>query len=74
MVPEVILTEEQVTIVAEALGGPVTVGDAAGRDLGHIEPKLTPEMIAELKRRAAKPGPRFTGAQVQARLRALQDE
>jgi hypothetical protein len=37
-------------------------------------PKLTPEMIAELKRRAASPGPWYTSAQVQARLRALQEE
>jgi hypothetical protein len=36
--------------------------------------KISPEMIQELKRRAATPGPRYTGAQVQARLRALQEE
>jgi uncharacterized protein YmfQ (DUF2313 family) len=72
--PEVILTEDQARIVTQALGNRVKVRDAAGRDLGHIEPKLTPEMIAELKRRGASPGPFFTGAQVQARLRALQEE
>jgi uncharacterized protein YmfQ (DUF2313 family) len=38
------------------------------------DPELTPEMIAELKRRAASPGPWFTGAQVQAGLQALQAE
>jgi hypothetical protein len=37
-------------------------------------PEISPEMIQELKRRAATPGPRYTGAQVQARLRALQEE
>jgi uncharacterized protein YmfQ (DUF2313 family) len=52
----------------------VTVRDTSGQVLGHIEPKLTPEMIAELKRRAASPGPFYTGAQVQDRLRALQEE
>lgn len=71
--PELILTEDQAKIVTQALG-PVTVRDATGNVLGHIEPKLTPEMIAELKRRAASPGPRYTGEQVQARLRALQEE
>jgi uncharacterized protein YmfQ (DUF2313 family) len=71
--PEVILTQEQAQIVVRALG-PVTVRDTSGQILGHIEPELTAESIAELKRRAASPGPRYTGAQVQARLRALQEE
>jgi hypothetical protein len=71
--PEVILTEEQARVVAGALG-PVTVRDPGGKVLGRIEPKLTPEMIAELKRRAASPGPWYTGQQVQARLQALQEE
>jgi hypothetical protein len=39
-----------------------------------IPPEFTPEMTAELKRRAAGPGPFFTSEQVQARLRALQEE
>jgi hypothetical protein len=72
-VEEVILTEDQAKIVAQAFG-PVKVRDVQGNVLGHIEPKLTPEMIAELKRRARSPGPRYTGDQVQARLRALQEE
>jgi uncharacterized protein YmfQ (DUF2313 family) len=71
--PEVILTEEQARIVSQAFGT-VTVRDATGKVLGHIEPKLSPEMIAELKRRAASPGPFFTGEQVQSRLQALQEE
>jgi uncharacterized protein YmfQ (DUF2313 family) len=71
--PELILTTEQAQIVTRALG-PVTVRDPSGKVLGCLEPKLTPEMIAELKRRAASPGPFFTGAQVQARLQALQEE
>lgn len=55
---EVILTEDQAKIVIQAFG-PVTVKDASGKKLGHIEPKLSPEMIAELKRRASSPGPFF---------------
>jgi hypothetical protein len=70
---ELILTDEQARIVTEALG-PVTVRDSKGKVLGNLEPQLTPETIAELKRRAASPGPWYTGAQVQARLQALQEE
>src|SRR5689334_11630295 len=71
--PELILTEEQAKTVAQALG-PVLVRDLNGKVLGHVEPKLTPEMIAELKRRAASPGPWYTSEQVHARLEALQAE
>jgi uncharacterized protein YmfQ (DUF2313 family) len=71
--PELILTEEQAKIVAQA-AGPVTVRNSQGTLLGRLQPELTPEMIAELKRRAKSPGPWFTGQQVQARLEALQAE
>jgi hypothetical protein len=71
--PELILTQEQARVVSQSLG-PVTVRDTNGQLLGYLEPKLTPEMIAELKRRVASPGPWYTGAQVQARLKALQEE
>jgi uncharacterized protein YmfQ (DUF2313 family) len=70
---EITVTEEQARIIAEAFG-PVQVRDAGGTVVGVLEPKLTAEKIAELKRRAASPGPWFTGAQVQARLQALQAE
>jgi hypothetical protein len=60
-------------IVMQALD-PVALHDASGTLVGHFEPELTPETIAELKRRARSPGPRYTGAQVQARLQALQEE
>jgi uncharacterized protein YmfQ (DUF2313 family) len=67
------LTDEQARVLAQATG-PVPVRDANGTELGHIEPKLTPEMIRELKRRGASPGPFFTGEQVQTRLLALEKE
>jgi uncharacterized protein YmfQ (DUF2313 family) len=70
---DLVLTEEQAKIVAQA-HGPLTVRDVRGNLLGRLEPELTAEMIAELKRRARSPGPRYTGAQVQARLQALQEE
>jgi hypothetical protein len=71
--PEITLTEEQAQLVALTIG-PVLVRDPAGKVLGWLEPELTPEQIAQLKREAASPGPWFTGAQVQARLQALQAE
>src|SRR5581483_6560013 len=69
-----IVTEEQERVAFQAFGCPVTVRDSSGRVLGYVESKLTPEQITELKRRAASPGPWYTGVQVQARLRALQEE
>jgi hypothetical protein len=71
--PDLILNEEQAKIVTQTFG-PILVRDATGKVLGHVEPKPTPEQIAELKRRAASPGPWYTGEQVQARLQALQAE
>jgi hypothetical protein len=70
---ELILTEDQTKALSKA-SGPVVVRDAKGNLVGQLEPPLTPETIAELKRRAASPGPFYTGAQVQARLEALQEE
>ena len=63
--PEIVLTDEQAKQLAGAVV-PVEVKDAAGRVVGHLEPVLPPEFIAELKRRAATPGPRYSGTQVVA--------
>jgi hypothetical protein len=71
--PEIVLTEEQAKVVAGAFV-PVQVRDVRGNLLGHIEPAVSSEQLAELKRRARSPGPRYTGTQVQARLLALQTE
>lgn len=71
--PEIVLTEEQAKIITQAQGT-VAVYDSRGRLLGHLEPLPSPEEIAELKRRAASPGPWYTSAQVQAHLRALEEE
>jgi len=70
---EIMLTEEQTKKVAESFGT-VTVLDPKGNVMGRFDPEWTPEIIKELKRRAKSPGPWFTGEQVQARLRALQEE
>jgi hypothetical protein len=71
--PEIVLTEEQAKQLTGAFAR-VTVKDSGGKVLGHIEPVLSPEFVAELKRRAASPGPWYSGAHIQARLAALQLE
>lgn len=71
--PEIVLTDEQAKQLVGAIA-PVQVKDATGRVVGRLDPILTPEFIAELKRRAATPGPRYSGAQVLAMLDALQAE
>ena len=71
--PEIILTEEQTRVI----GGrpvPVVVKDATGRVLGQLDPPPSPEWIAEMKRRAASPGPWYPGKAVTAMLAALQAE
>lgn len=71
--PEIVLTEEQAKQLAGAVA-PVEVKDTTGRVVGKLDPVLSAEFIAELKRRAATPGPRYSGAHIQARLQALQAE
>jgi uncharacterized protein YmfQ (DUF2313 family) len=71
---QLILSEEQVRLIREALGQPVQLCDPAGNVVARIPPEMNQEFLAELKRRAAAPGPRYTGEQVQARLQALQAE
>jgi len=69
---QVILTEEQAELVRKAME-PVQLCDPGGNVVRTFNPETTKEFIAELKRRAAAPGPRYTGQQVQAHLRALQE-
>ena len=71
--PELILTEEQAAFVSQTFV-PIQVRNTKGMIIGRLEPVLTPATIAELKRRAASPGPWFSGDQVEARLQALQVE
>jgi len=52
---------------------PVPICDPQGIVLGTVDPKLTPEFIGEMKRRAAKPGPKYTHDQVKKGLEALED-
>src|SRR5262245_59644108 len=71
--PEIMLTEEQAKQLAGTVAR-VEVKDNFGRVIGYVDPLPTPEFIAEMKRRAATPGPRYSGAAVRAMLDALQAE
>ena len=67
----IILTEDQTRMLGH---GPAPVCDPQGNLVGHIEPiGFTPEEIAEAKRRAASPGPWYTGEQVRSHLAALEE-
>jgi hypothetical protein len=70
---QVILSEEQATQLRQATEM-VQLCDPTGKVIRVIEPEYSKEFIEELKRRARSPGPWFTSVQVQARLRALQEE
>ena len=70
---ELVLSDEQARIVSQSTK-PISVRDGQGRVLGQLEPELTPQMIAELKRRLASPGPWYSSEQVESRLKALQEE
>jgi hypothetical protein len=71
--PEIVLTEEQARVVA-GRPVPIVVKDASGRVVGQFDALPSPEWIAEMKRRAASPGPRYSGPAVLAMLDALQAE
>jgi len=67
------LTPEQAQLLAAA-AEPVQICDPQGKVVATVQPPPSAEEIAEVRRRASSPGPWYTGAQVQARLRALQEE
>src|SRR5207249_1388500 len=70
---QLVLTPEQAQQLRQAQE-PVELCDPAGAVVARLEPEYILAYLAELKRRANAPGPRYTGAQVQARLQALQEE
>jgi hypothetical protein len=67
------LTEEQARLVQHALVEPLQLCDPQGNVLRTVAPEYSKEFIAELKRRAAAPGPRYTGEQVRQHLQGLQE-
>jgi uncharacterized protein YmfQ (DUF2313 family) len=67
------LTEEQTDRIRQEWER-IQLCDPSGNVICTVDPERTPEFLAELKRRSASPGPWYTGAQVKARLNALQEE
>ena len=75
---EIVATDEQARTLATSTF-PVIVKDASGKVLGQLvslpqDDDFTAEEIAEIKKRAGRPGPRFTTAEVLAHLRSLAPE
>ncbi len=70
----IVLNDEQMKVLAEAQRH-VEVRDSDGHLVGYLQfIRFTQAEIEEAKRRLASPGPWYTGAQVQARLQALEQE
>jgi hypothetical protein len=70
---EIVLTEEQASILASA-NAAVAVRDPMGATVGVLDPREA-EIIARAKQRAANPSPYYyTSASVTAMLDALQSE
>lgn len=68
---KIVLTPEQLQVYQRALDV-VKVCDPEGNVVGSLEPERNPEFIAEMKRRARAPGPRYSGAHVQRMLQYLE--
>lgn len=68
----IVLTPDQANLYHQAKE-PVQICDTQGEVLGTLPPALTPEYIAELKRRAASPGPWYTQDDVHAMFRFLEE-
>ncbi len=69
---KIILTEDQLQVLRQATA-PIPVCHPKGKVLGTVDPDMTPEFVAEMKRRAASPGPWYTSEQVQRHLQLLQE-
>ncbi len=66
----IVLTAEQEHVLHQATE-PVEVRDTGGRLVARILSTKETAIVAEARRRLAKPGPRFTSADVQGRLQKL---
>ena len=69
---QIILTPDQMKLYHEAKE-PFQVCDTEGKVLATVMPEYSVKFIAEMKRRAASPGPWFTHDDVQAMFRMLED-
>jgi hypothetical protein len=66
---DVIVSDDLLRAIAES-GGDVRFVNARGEVLGRFEPELTPDEIAEIRRRLSSSEPRYTTDQVLERLRS----
>ena len=69
---QIVLNPDQAKLYHQATE-PVQVCDPHGKVLGTLPPEYSAEFIAEQKRRAASPGPWYSGDMVQAMFRSLED-
>jgi hypothetical protein len=66
---DVVVTDDLLKAIAES-NGDIRFVNAQGEVLGRFEPELTPEELAEIRRRLKSTEPRYTTDQVLARLRS----
>jgi len=64
---DIIVTDDLCRAITEA-GGEVRLVTAQGEVLGRFEPELTPEELAEIRRRLSSSEPRYTTREVLDRL------
>ncbi len=70
--PHLVLSEEQVQVLREA-SDLVEVRDGQGQVLARLVPPAEAALVAEAKRRLAAGGPRYSSAEVRARLQRLEE-
>jgi len=70
--PHIVLTPEQAQVVHSA-SGPVEIRANAGAVLARILPPHEAAIVEEAKRRLASSGPWYSGADVLARLKRLDE-
>ncbi len=66
---DVVVSDDLLRAIAES-DGDVRFVNAQGEVLGRFEPELTPDELAEIRRRLISTEPRYTTDQVLARLRS----
>ena len=69
---QIVLTPDQAKLYHQAIV-PVQICDTQGKVLGTLPPEYSAEFIAEQKRRAASPGPWYSGDDIQAMFRGLEN-
>lgn len=69
---QIILTTDQAKLYHQAKE-PVQICDTQGQVLGTLPPVFSAEFIADLKRRAASPGPWYSGEDLRAMFRLLEN-